>query len=91
MKKYILIGGLAFGLSIGGYSQSSSLNLEHSKWTNFKTNEGSSWKVSRNTTTGVPNILYNGLTKANSGDPESMARQFLTEYREFFGMKNGVI
>lgn len=90
MKNYILIIGLIFGLSISVHSQKNPLNLDHSKWNNFKTIEGSSWKVSTNEVTGVPKILYSGLTKAYSGEPESIARQFLSEHRELFSMKEGL-
>jgi len=86
MKKLLCII-FVFSVVDNGYAQEQSIIERQQLWSEFKANEGASWIVSRNTTTGVPNILFNGLTKAYSGDPESMTRQFLTEYRELFSMK----
>ncbi len=78
------------GVPLNGQAQEKSQTERQQLWSEFKTIESSSWKISTHEATGVPKMLYGGLTKAYSGEPETMARQFLMDYNALFSMKEGL-
>ncbi len=90
MKYYIKIGlliSLSFLIWDQGFSQFTERNIY---WDSFKEKEGKTWQVKWDTKINVPKAIYNGASKEYSGNPESVARQFLSEYRNLFSMKENL-
>ncbi len=71
-------------------AQERSINDRQPLWSEFMSEEGNNWQVQWSEHTGVPKVMYSGLSKSYEGTPESIARQFLTEYRELFSMNDGL-
>lgn len=59
-------------------------------WEAFRAENGNNWAVRWDDTRNLPRTLTNGKTKVYEGTPEEAARTFLNEYRELFGMKEGL-
>lgn len=88
MKTCLLLITLTLSLTININAQES---LNQAQWEQFQANEGVSWEIQWKGNTGVPRIIFKGLTKTvYKGSPEAMARQFLTENRELFSMKSNL-
>lgn len=61
------------------------------EWGKFKSANGPEWHIKWNKQTGVPDMIYMGITdKAYNGSPEQSARAFLADYRALFRMKEGL-
>ncbi|MDR9418967.1 hypothetical protein [Gracilimonas sp.] len=80
----ILIG--AYNL----YAQDGNTNNRETEWNSFEAKEGIEWNIRWSEGKDVPRTIVGGLTKGYRGTPESIARQFLTEYRSLFSMKEGL-
>lgn len=77
-------------MGLSAQAQERPSEAKKAQWEQFKANEGNAWNIRWKGQTGVPRVISNGLTKAYSGNPESIATQFLGEYRELFSMKEGL-
>ncbi len=57
-----------------------------SAWEDFKNNNGNNWKVKWNNKTGGATVIRGNANKCYNGQPEQVARQFLEDNRNIFGM-----
>ncbi len=71
------------------YAQKS-IQTQQQSWSEFKDNEGDNWKARWSEGTGVPKIIYNGVSKSYMGTPVTIARQFLLDNRNLFSMKESL-
>tara|TARA_R110002124_G_scaffold109723_1_gene263115 strand:- start:26 stop:613 length:588 start_codon:yes stop_codon:yes gene_type:complete len=88
MKTYLLILSIVLGLAFSAHAQERPNEAKQAQWEQFKANEGENWNIRWKGETGVPRVVSNGLTKAYTGSAESIAQQFLNEYRQLFSLKN---
>src|SRR5690554_773242 len=94
MKTYLLLLiSMVFGMAFTAQAQERERpdTAKQEQWQQFKANEGENWNIRWKDKTGVPRVISNGLTKAYSGSAESIARQFLSEYRQLFAMKGELV
>src|SRR5690554_6297572 len=82
---------MIIGFGLTAQAQERPDTAKQAQWEQFKAKEGENWNIRWKGKTGVPRVISNGLTKTYSGSAESIARQFLSEYRHLFSLKNELV
>jgi hypothetical protein len=88
--KRLLIILIVFVITVIDYAIARDV-ARQTAWQQFRTFNDSTWIIKWNQRSGLPDMLYRGVTeKSYVGPPAASAKAFPAKYRSLFGIKEGL-